>query len=112
MHSAPDLFPAVSGTSPHADWLREHNLITREYQHPHSLNGSARWICSNRAMTRYCGADIEDAAEQGYCEMYGLDWWKLGQWNEAMSPQGVADLFRRDAERIQTAMGVPCMEID
>lgn len=105
MNSATDLFPSATSISPHAAWLLENDLITREYQHPHSLNGGARWICANRAMTRCCSAETEDAAEQAYCERHGVAWWKLATWNEAMiTPQAVAEMFSADAERMKMAM--------
>lgn len=72
--------------SPHATWLAAHGLITREYQHPHSLNGDKRWICANRAMTRYACGDTEDEAERIYCEREGIEWWKLLAWDRAMGP--------------------------
>jgi len=87
MNSASELLSEAATISPHAMWLRDHDLIVREYQHAHSLNrNSDRFICCNRAMTRWAGADTQDAAEQKYAEMYNLDWWKLADWNEAMAP--------------------------
>ena len=79
-----ELFQADTTLSPRLSWLRKHDLCVTEYQHPHSLNGNARWVCSNRAQTRYACADTEDAAEQRYCERYDLPWWKLADWNGAM----------------------------
>jgi hypothetical protein len=77
--------------SPHALWLSQHGLMLKEYQHLHSLNKAGdRWVCANRAQTRYASADTEDAAEQAYCERYGLQWWKLAEWNEAMAGDGVS----------------------
>lgn len=86
-----DLFPSAVSESPRLAWLRRHGLIVREYQHPHSLNGSQRWLCANRAMTRYCVADTEDAVEQRYCELFGIAWWKLAVWNEAMAAREDCD---------------------
>lgn len=79
-----DLFPSAAGESPRLSWLRAHDLRVIEYRHPHSLNGNRRWVCCNRAQTRYVTADTEDAAEQRYCELFGLTWWKLADWNGAM----------------------------
>jgi hypothetical protein len=93
-----DLFPSAVTLSPRATWQRQHDLVTREYQHPHSLNGSQRWICANRANTRYASAETEDAAEQAYCERYGMTWWKLVCWNEAMSAREECD-FKKAHEK-------------
>jgi len=85
--TATDLFPSTSADSPRLAWLKRHDLIVREYQHPHSLNDSHRFICANRAMTRWQTGDTEDEAEQAYCERYGVAWWKLAAWNEAMADE-------------------------
>lgn len=79
-----DLFPSAVSESPRAAWMRRHDLIVREYAHPHSLNAGNRWLCANAAMTRYCSADTQDAAEQRYCELFSITWWKLESWNGAM----------------------------
>jgi hypothetical protein len=89
----PDLLEISATISPHAVWLREHDLIVREYQHPHSLNGDKRFVCANVAQTRYVCGDSEEEAEQRYCELFGLTWWKLADWNAAMS---VADFVPRE----------------
>ena len=81
----PDLFFTATQDSPRTAWLKRHNLIVREYQHPHSLNGSHRWVCANRPMTRYVAADTEDEAEQAFAAREGLTWWKLADWNGAMA---------------------------
>lgn len=79
-----DLFQIPEEPSPRLTWLRTNDLIVREYTRPNSLNGAHRWICANRAQTRFVCADTEDAAEQRYCELFGLTWWKLADWNGAM----------------------------
>jgi hypothetical protein len=80
------LFETAEALSPQAAWQLKHGLMLREYQHVHSLNrDGARFVCANRAMTRYASADTEDEAEQAYCERHSIAWWKLAQWNEAMA---------------------------
>ena len=81
-----DLLGITATISPHAMWLRDHDLIVREYQHPHSLNGSRRFVCANRATTRFAAGDTLEEAEQVFCQREGLTWWKLSDWNAAMAP--------------------------
>lgn len=98
MNSTPtDLFPEAVATSPRASWLNTHGLIVRDYQDRHSggfgrhsLN-DARFLCATRSMTRYASGDTQDAAEQAYCERYGLTWWKLADWNGAMASASVEE---------------------
>lgn len=84
------LFSTPTTLSPQAAWHARHGLMLKEYQHVHSLNRTGdRFVCANRAMTRWASADTEDAAEMAYCEHYGLPWWKLAEWNEAMMDREV-----------------------
>lgn len=100
--------------SPRLSWLRDHNLITRDYQDRanggyahHSLN-TDRWLCANRAMTQYASGATEESAEAAYATRYNLPWYKLAGWNGAMSGvYGVTNEIRLDGEepvRLQVAV--------
>ena len=91
-----ELFTVPPLSPPHAAWLTRHSLTLRDYQDRrnggwgyHGLN-TDRFLCANRAMTRYASGPTEDAAEQAYCARYGLEWWKLAEWNGAMASEPVA----------------------
>lgn len=77
------LFDIAGTLTPRADWLLKHSLVVHDYQNRHtggwdhhSLN-TARFLCANRAMTRYASGETEEAAEAAFCARYGLPWWKL-----------------------------------
>lgn len=87
-----DLFPEAVASTPRALWLTRHDLRVIDYQDRrnggwsyHGLN-TARFLCCNRAMTRYASGETQELAEQAYCLRHGLAWWKLAEWNGAMSP--------------------------
>lgn len=94
----PELFEAPASLPPREQWLLCRGLIVRDYQRheggwSHDGLNTARFLCANRAMTRYASGDTEDAAEQAYAVRYGLTWWKLADWNGAMTtPHGEWDL--------------------
>jgi hypothetical protein len=76
------VFDALSET-PRAAWLNRHNLRLTDYQNRHtggwdhhSLN-TDRYLCANRAMTRFASGATEETAEVAYCDRYGLPWYKL-----------------------------------
>lgn len=86
-----DLFPEAVASTPHALWLTRHDLRVIDYQDRrnggwshHGLN-TARFLCCNRAMTRYASGETQELAEQAYCLRHGLAWWKLAEWNGAMA---------------------------
>jgi hypothetical protein len=69
--------------SPRAAWLSAHNLAVRDYQNRHtggwdhhSLN-TDRYLCANRAMTRYASGANPEQAEARFAERYNIPWWKL-----------------------------------
>lgn len=91
MAPAGELFEVAASTPPPAAWLARHDLIVRDYQNRHTggwdYNGlnTDRFLCANRAMTRYASGETQDVAEQNYCALHGLEWWKLAEWNGAMA---------------------------
>ncbi len=85
------LYDPANVVHPHERWQRDHNLILRDYQDHrnggvecHSLNAGKRFLCANRAMTRYAAADSADEAEYEFCSRFRLPWWKPENWNRAM----------------------------
>jgi hypothetical protein len=86
------LFEVEESLPPRTQWLRRHDLVVRDYQDRrnggveiHSLNGDGlRFVCANRAQTQWASGTTMEEAERAYCERYGLEWWKLAEWNGAM----------------------------
>jgi hypothetical protein len=86
-----ELFEVAAVLDPHTTWLTRHDLRVTDYQDRqnggwsrHSLN-TDRYLCANRAMTRYASGSTADEAEVAYSRRYSVEWWKLAGWQEAMA---------------------------
>lgn len=71
--------------SPRLEWLRKHDLITRQLTHPYAGPQDQPWICCRPSMTVVVHGATEDECVWAWCRGFGVEHYSAESWERAMS---------------------------